>query len=70
MLGGTLGLFAGASLISLVEVLFWVYKVMIVRDKSSQYFIMLSFSGYPKVVDLCRKGNYYNIKQINAALGI
>ncbi len=27
--GGTLGLFAGASLISLVEVVFWIYRVKI-----------------------------------------
>ena len=25
--GGTLGLFTGASLLSLVEVVFWMYKV-------------------------------------------
>ncbi len=27
IIGGTLGLFAGASLISLIEIVFWIYKV-------------------------------------------
>ena len=53
--GGTIGLFLGASIVSVVEAGFWVYKVHL-KDRTRKFKITLFFTFIIREQSACLEG--------------